>query len=226
MKLLVVLALISPLALVSRVGAPNRRRDVVVQPLPSQSPPQYQPQPQYAQPQYAQPQYPQLQYAPQPQYQWQPQYVPQPRPLARIGREIRSRPATTSKRSLGTASWLLGGPCSSFPTASAPSRRLVRRGTTPAAGCTRRSSDLGSFLENRSYSGCDQSQTDDGLGCVADVFAVMGLVIDGALQAAGVALLLVGYLDPKHALVRDEPALRVLPMRIGTGHGVGLEWMF
>jgi hypothetical protein len=54
----------------------------------------------------------------------------------------------------------------------------------------------------------------------------MGLVFDGILQAGGMAMLLVGYLDPKHVLVVDQPALRILPMRVGTGHGAGLEWTF
>jgi hypothetical protein len=40
------------------------------------------------------------------------------------------------------------------------------------------------------------------------------------------AMLLVGYLAPKHVLVVDQPALRILPMRVGSGHGVSLELSF
>jgi hypothetical protein len=87
-------------------------------------------------------------------------------------------------------------------------------------------------LGNRSYSGCYQSDssssndTNDNLGCLGDIFAVMGLIVDGILQAGGMAMLLVGYLDPKHVVVIDQPALRILPMRIGTGRGVGLALTF
>jgi hypothetical protein len=60
-------------------------------------------------------------------------------------------------------------------------------------------------LGRRSYSGCDQTDNTNGLGCVGDVFATMGLIVDGVLQLAGVTLLTVGYLAPKRTLVAGPP---------------------
>jgi hypothetical protein len=50
----------------------------------------------------------------------------------------------------------------------------------------------------------------------------MGLIVDGVMQATGGALLLGGYLATKPQLVPNEEALRVRPMRVGSGYGVGV----
>jgi len=55
---------------------------------------------------------------------------------------------------------------------------------------------------------------------------VTGLIFDGIIQATGATLLLVGYLNPKQELVRDERALRIVPARVGSGYGVGLSAAF
>lgn len=63
--------------------------------------------------------------------------------------------------------------------------------------------------------------TGQSLTCVADVFVVMGLIFDGIVQATGGTLLLTGYVATKPGLVRNDAALRVLPMQMGAGMGVG-----
>jgi hypothetical protein len=78
-------------------------------------------------------------------------------------------------------------------------------------------------LGRRAYScnpDANNQSTGQSLGCVADVFVVMGLIFDGIVQATGATLLIVGVLDTKPGLARDESALRVVPMRLGSG-GVG-----
>jgi hypothetical protein len=84
-------------------------------------------------------------------------------------------------------------------------------------------------MGRRSY-GCNPDQTNQttaqGLQCVADVFAVMGLVFDGVMQAAGGALLLAGELATKPGLVRNEDALRIVPMHVGSGAGAGVVGTF
>ncbi len=84
-------------------------------------------------------------------------------------------------------------------------------------------------LGRRTYScnaGGNNQTTSQSVGCVGDVFAVMGLVFDGIVQAAGGTLFLVGELATRPGLVRDEAALRVVPMRLGTvgsgGMGLGV----
>jgi hypothetical protein len=84
-------------------------------------------------------------------------------------------------------------------------------------------------LGRRAYScNADASNqtTGQSLGCVADVFVVMGLVFDGIVQATGATLLLVGELATKPGLVRNEAALRVVPMRLGSGVGAGVVGAF
>jgi hypothetical protein len=57
--------------------------------------------------------------------------------------------------------------------------------------------------------------------CLADVFVVMGLIADGIMQTAGGTLLLIGYMNPKRELVREHARVRVRPMRVGSGYGIG-----
>jgi hypothetical protein len=53
------------------------------------------------------------------------------------------------------------------------------------------------------------------------------LVIDGVAQAAGATMLIVGITSPKTVLVRNDLAeVRVTPMQVGTGNGVGLVGTF
>lgn len=68
--------------------------------------------------------------------------------------------------------------------------------------------------------------TSQSLGCVGDIFAVMGLVTDGMMQVAGGALLLAGYVATKPGLVPNDVTFRVLPMSIGTGAGAGAVGTF
>ena len=86
-------------------------------------------------------------------------------------------------------------------------------------------------LGQRSYATCNtpnngsQSSTQS-LACVGDIFAVMGLITDGVLQATGATLLLVGVAAGRPTLVRDDEAVRLTPMRIGSGYGAGLAGTF
>jgi hypothetical protein len=80
-------------------------------------------------------------------------------------------------------------------------------------------------LGRRTYS-CNpdnnNQSTSQSLGCVADVFVVMGLIFDGIVQATGASLILAGELATKPGLVRNDEALRVVPMRLGSGMGAGV----
>ena len=84
-------------------------------------------------------------------------------------------------------------------------------------------------IGRRDYS-CDdsaeESDANEGLKCFGDVFLVMGLVFDGLVQAAGGTMLLIGHTSPKTLLVRDEATLRVRPMHVGSGHGLGIDGSF
>lgn len=79
-------------------------------------------------------------------------------------------------------------------------------------------------LGQRNYH-CDNS-SDARADCVADVFVVMGLIMDGIMQSGGGTLLMVGYLAPKKGLVREDATLRIVPMRVGSGQGVGIRGSF
>jgi hypothetical protein len=87
-------------------------------------------------------------------------------------------------------------------------------------------------MGQRNY-GCNPDQNNQSAGqafqCVGDVFAVMGLIVDGVMQAAGGALLLAGELATKPALVRNvrnEDALHIVPMHLGSGVGAGVLGTF
>jgi hypothetical protein len=79
-------------------------------------------------------------------------------------------------------------------------------------------------MGRRNY-GCNPDannpSTGQSLTCVADVFVVMGLIFDGIVQATGGALLLAGYVATKPGLVRNDSSLHLVPVRIGSGMGVG-----
>lgn len=84
-------------------------------------------------------------------------------------------------------------------------------------------------MGRRNY-GCDPDTTSPTTGqsltCVADIFVVMGLIFDGIAQATGGALLLAGYVATKPGLVRNDETLRVLPIRVGSGMGLGAAGEF
>lgn len=69
---------------------------------------------------------------------------------------------------------------------------------------------------------CESSNgsTENGADCLADVFVVMGLIVDGALQAGGGAMLLAGYLSTKKTLVREDLALTVRPVVSSSAWGL------
>lgn len=62
--------------------------------------------------------------------------------------------------------------------------------------------------------------------CVGETFAIMGIIADGVMQTAGGTLLLIGALVPKTELVRNDLAVRVTPMSVAGGHGIGLSGRF
>jgi hypothetical protein len=66
---------------------------------------------------------------------------------------------------------------------------------------------------------------DNGVACVGDVFATMGLIFDGLVQATGATLLIVGLAVPKKVLVRQDMA-HVFVTRVGSGYGVAAEGTF
>ena len=82
-------------------------------------------------------------------------------------------------------------------------------------------------MGQRHYYSCPKDGSgSDKLGCVADVFVVMGLVVSGVVQAGGATLLLVGILNPKPTLVHDDTSLHVRPMTVGSGYGLGVQSAF
>jgi hypothetical protein len=83
-------------------------------------------------------------------------------------------------------------------------------------------------LGRRDYACGDKSDDSarDGAKCLGEVFLVMGLIADGVVQTAGGVLLLTGYLTAKPTLVRDAATLRVAPMPVGTGYGLGAVGAF
>jgi hypothetical protein len=84
-------------------------------------------------------------------------------------------------------------------------------------------------LGRRDYSCDDLNEDDDsseGLGCAGDVLIATGLILDGVMQATGGTLLLFGYTTSKTTLVRNDAVLRIRPVRVGTGHGIGFDGTF
>jgi hypothetical protein len=64
------------------------------------------------------------------------------------------------------------------------------------------------------------------LECAGDVYLTMLLVLDGLVQTAGAALLLIGVTSPKKLWVRQDIALSVSPTRVGSGYGLGMHGHF
>jgi hypothetical protein len=68
--------------------------------------------------------------------------------------------------------------------------------------------------------------TESSADCLADVFVVMGLVMDGFVQAGGGALLLTGYLSTKKTLVREDLALTLRPIVTPKAWGLAASGRF
>ena len=76
---------------------------------------------------------------------------------------------------------------------------------------------------------CDENPdgtSEDAAGCLADVFVVMGLLMDGLMQAGGGALLLTGYLTTKKTLVREDLALSIRPIVGSSAWGFAASGRF
>jgi len=61
-----------------------------------------------------------------------------------------------------------------------------------------------------------------------DDLGKMLLAFDGVVQVGGAAMLIAGLVATRPRLVRDAARTYVVPapMRVGTGHGVGLQGTF
>ena len=81
-------------------------------------------------------------------------------------------------------------------------------------------------MGRREYGDCSDSGSDDSLRCVGDVFVVMGLITDGAIQAIGGSLLLAGYASSYTKLVRSDLAWTFGPRRMGSGYGFAARRSF
>ena len=192
-------------------------------------PQQAQPAPQYA-PQYAPP--PTAQYAPQyapyqdPQYA-QPMYPVYPRPRPHAYREGDPVPPGFHVEEKPRSGLVTGGLVMVLvPYAIGAFAAIAANFGNESTWLLMPVLGPWMTMGQRRYNGCDSSSKSDvsnGLGCTADVFVVMGLIVSGVLQATGGTLLLLGYLNPKPTLVRDDAALKLRPMTIGTGYGLGLQ---
>ena len=205
-------------------------QDIGVLPPSQPQPAQPQPaQPQYGQPQYGQPQYAQpFTYTPQQEVQYQYPVYPRPRPHAYregdpipVGYHVEDRPRSglvTAGLVLVLVPYAIGA----FATLASNFGNESSWLLAPVVGPW-------ITMGQRRYNGCgSSSKTDasDALGCTADVFVTMGLVISGVLQATGGTLFLLGILNTKPTLVRDDAALHIRPMNVGSGYGLGLQSAF
>jgi hypothetical protein len=82
------------------------------------------------------------------------------------------------------------------------------------------------MMGRRDYGDCDNSSSNDGLQCLADVFVVMGLLVDGIVQAGGTTMLILGYTLEKKTLVRSDMSWTVRPRSIGSGYGLAAAGVF
>jgi hypothetical protein len=245
-RLLVLLSLLTPTAfagtasaqatdigVVQGQGTPNQPppfQGTPNQPPPFQGtpnqPPPYQPPPQYPPPQQEYRYQPQQQPYGQPQYQQaQPQRAPglpyrkpykdgDPIP---DGYHVEEKPRT----GLAVGGWLL----LLIPYGISALSALAAKGDNQTNWLYLPVAGPWMMMGLRHYaSSCHNQNGDhsDGLNCVADVFVVTGLIVDGLMQAGGTAMLLAAYLNPKEELVRDHRALLIKPTRIGSGYGLGL----
>ena len=78
---------------------------------------------------------------------------------------------------------------------------------------------------------CDENQdgtASDTGDCLSDLFVGMMLIADGLMQTAGGVVLAVGLTAKKKVLVQETrgATLRVTPMRVGGGRGLGVVGSF
>lgn len=135
------------------------------------------------------------------------------------GYHLESHPRT----GLVTAGWVVGGIGYGLGMMSAMAAGFANESSWMAVPFVGPWMTLG----RRDY-GCGKSEdpgAKEGLDCVGDIFAVMALITDGIMQTLGGTFLLIGYTATKQELVKDE-ALRVMPMRVGTGYGAGVGGAF
>jgi hypothetical protein len=192
--------------------------EAAAQPVTDIGVPPGQPQPGQPPPQYQQPQY----YQPQPQYQQQPAGRPakpkkwQDGDPVPAGYHVEDRPRSGLVIG-GTIMVLVPYTIGAFAAVAAKFDNETTYLLVPVVGPWL-------TMGARSYSGCGRDKKEDvsgSLGCVGDIFVVMGLIVDGVLQATGATLLLVGALNTKPQLVRDEARVNIRPMTIGSGYGLG-----
>lgn len=200
-------------------------------PPPSAPPPQqYPPPPQYPPPQYPPPQYPPPQYPP-PQYP-PPQYPAQssgyqsPYELPyKPGQPIPPGYRLTEEPRYGLAlgGWLTLGIPYGIGLIAASAGDFDNESMwllVPVFGPWM-------TIRRRDYGDCDSEAGDsENLDCVADVFVVMGLIVDGIAQAGGLTMILIGYTAQKQKLVRNDVAWHVGPRAIGSGYGLAASGSF
>ncbi len=198
---------------------------------PSAYPPQQYPPQQYPPQQYPPQQYPPQQYPPQqyPPQQYPPQQYPAPRPAPYgyqapyelpykegqpipVGYHLTEQP----RYGLALGGWLTLGIPYGISIIAASAGNFENESTwllLPVFGPWM-------TLGRRDYGDCDDSSSDEGLTCVADVFVVMGLIMDGIAQAGGATMLIIGYTSTKKKLIRDDMGLRISPRAIASGYGL------
>lgn len=172
------------------------------------------------------PQYPQYQQYPQyPQYQQYPQSY-RPRPARyREGDPIPPGYHVEDKPRMGlvVSGWVLllvPYVIGAFSAVAADFENKSAWLTAPVLGPW-------ALIGQRRYLGCKRDgDVGDGLGCAADALVVTGLVFSGIMQTLGATFVVIGYSATKPELVRDDRALRVRPMPVGSGYGLGLGATF
>ena len=80
--------------------------------------------------------------------------------------------------------------------------------------------------EERCESETYDDESTEAEDCVEDALAYVVLVFDGLIQAAGGALVLVGYLAPQTKLVRDTPPVSITVKPMGAGYGISASGAF
>lgn len=86
---------------------------------------------------------------------------------------------------------------------------------------------IGPFMTLATRDGeCDSSESDDSLDCLAEGTVTTLLVIDGLMQTAGGILLVLGLSSKTKVYRRNDLAVEIAPMRVGSGHGLGVVGTF
>jgi hypothetical protein len=226
---LAVLTVVTALAFAHESRAQSQpATDIGVPPGQSTLPPSQQAQP-YPQ-QYQQPQpYPQYQYQypyqePQPYPQYQRTYRPRP-PRYHEGDPIPPGYHVEDKPRMGLV--ITGWVLFLVPYALGAFTAVATDFENKSAWLTAPVIGPWALIGQRHYLGCHRNgDVGDGLGCAADTLVVTGLILSGIMQTLGATFLLIGYSATKPELVRDDRALRVHPMPVGSGYGLGLGAAF